>query len=110
MKRSTTVTIAVLLLALSACEVFKDGPTAVAQLEATKGNSVWGKRQFCGGGGQSDRCAPMCAGCGQARSSGFTCTKKVIAARPMAWRPANISTPPASRMGTTARPNDTRAI
>ena len=46
MKKSATVTIAVLLAALSACSVFKDGPKAVAQLEATKGNLVWGNVSF----------------------------------------------------------------
>ena len=35
-----------MLVALSACSVFKDGPTAVAQLDAPRGNSVWGKVSF----------------------------------------------------------------
>ena len=46
MKKSATVTIAVLLAALSACTGFLGGPTAVAELEATKGNAVWGKVSF----------------------------------------------------------------
>ena len=46
MKRSATVMISVLLAALSACSVLKDGPRAVAQLDATKGNMVWGSVSF----------------------------------------------------------------
>src|SRR4030095_13490275 len=46
MKKSATVTISVLLAALGACSVFKDGPRAVAQLDATKGNAVWGNVSF----------------------------------------------------------------
>ncbi len=46
MKKSATVTISMLLAALSACTGFLGGPTAVAELEATKGNAVWGKVSF----------------------------------------------------------------
>ena len=45
MKRSTAVTLS-MLLALSGCETFKEGPTAVAQLEAVRGSTIWGKVSF----------------------------------------------------------------
>ena len=35
-----------LLTALSGCSMFQEGPRAVAQLEATKGNLVWGSVSF----------------------------------------------------------------
>ena len=36
----------VLLIALGACSMLQDGPRAVAQLEATQGNQVWGNVSF----------------------------------------------------------------
>ena len=38
--------ISVVLAALGACSTFRDGPTAVADLEPIKGNMVWGKVSF----------------------------------------------------------------
>ena len=45
MKRSTAVTLS-MLLALSGCETFKDGPTAVAQLDVPPGSHGVGQRTF----------------------------------------------------------------
>ena len=51
MKRSTAVILS-MLLALSGCETFKDGPTAVAQLDVPRGSTVWGKVSFVEIGGK----------------------------------------------------------
>src|SRR5688500_9983842 len=51
MKRSTAVTLS-MLLALGGCETFKDGPTAVAQLDVPPGSKVWGSVRFVEIGGK----------------------------------------------------------
>ena len=51
MKRSTTVILS-MVLAFSGCETFKEGPTAVAQLDASRGSTVWGKVNFVEIGGK----------------------------------------------------------
>lgn len=45
MKRSTAVILAA-LLALSGCEILKEGPAAQAQLDAPRGSTVWGSVSF----------------------------------------------------------------
>ena len=51
MRRSTAVILS-MLLAFSGCETFKDGPTAVAELDAPRGSAVWGKVIFVEIGGK----------------------------------------------------------
>lgn len=51
MKRSTAVILS-MLLALSGCETFKDGPTAVARLDVSPGSTVWGNVRFVEIGGK----------------------------------------------------------
>lgn len=51
MKRSMAVVLS-MLLPLSGCETFKEGPTAVAQLDAPRGSTVWGKVSFVEIGGK----------------------------------------------------------
>ena len=51
MKRSAAVTLSMLLV-LSGCETFKDGPTASAQLDVPPGSTVWGSVRFVEIGGK----------------------------------------------------------
>jgi Cu-Zn family superoxide dismutase len=51
MKRSTAVILS-MLLALSGCEILKEGPAAVAQLDAPRGSAVWGSVSFVEIGGK----------------------------------------------------------
>lgn len=51
MKRSMAVGLS-MLLALSGCETFKEGPTAVAQFDVPRGSTVWGKVSFVEIGGK----------------------------------------------------------
>ena len=51
MKRSTAV-ILLMLVTLGGCETFKEGPTAVAQLDVPGGSTVWGKVSFVEVGGK----------------------------------------------------------
>ena len=51
MKPSTALILS-MLLALSGCETFKTGPTAVAELDVPRGSTVWGKVVFVEIGGK----------------------------------------------------------
>ena len=51
MKQSLAVVL-LMLVTLSGCETFKEGPTAVAQFDVPRGSTVWGKVSFVEVGGK----------------------------------------------------------